>query len=44
MRGKLNEPAFLVETASCLANARGVPIQEIARATRENGIRLFTSG
>lgn len=43
MRGKLNEPAFLVETASCLANARGVPIQEIAHATRENGIRLFVS-
>lgn len=40
-RGKKNEPAFIVETALCVANARGVTVEEIAQSTRENAIRLF---
>lgn len=41
-RGKTNEPAFVVHTAGCLADLRGLSAQEIATATTENFFRLFT--
>jgi TatD DNase family protein len=40
-RGKQNEPAFLVETAACVAAARGASLESIAEHTRENGRQLF---
>ncbi|MGH6877779.1 MAG: TatD family hydrolase, partial [Rhizomicrobium sp.] len=41
-RGKRNEPAFVVHTASMLAGLKGVSAAELARATTDNFFRLFT--
>jgi TatD DNase family protein len=41
-RGKRNEPAYVVETAKVLADARSVAADEITRQTTENFFRLFS--
>ena len=41
-RGKTNEPAFIVDTAACVADLRGQTLSEIAKMTRENFFRLFS--
>ncbi|MDE2578445.1 MAG: TatD family hydrolase [Hyphomicrobiales bacterium] len=41
-RGKRNEPAFVVKTAEVLAAARGETLEDIARATTDNALRLFS--
>jgi TatD DNase family protein len=41
-RGKRNEPAYVVETAKVLAEARGVSLEELSRQTTENFFRLFS--
>lgn len=40
-RGKRNEPAFVVNTAQFLAEARGVTLEQLAAQTSENFRRLF---
>jgi len=40
-RGKTNEPAYVVETAKAVANARGMAFEELAEATSDNVFRLF---
>ena len=40
-RGRRNEPAYLVETARRVAEARGIELDEFARVTSENFKRLF---
>ena len=40
-RGKRNEPAFVVDTATVLAQTRSVSPDEIARQTSESFFRLF---
>lgn len=42
LRGKTNEPAYLVHTANFLAELLGVAPDELARRTSENFFRLFT--
>ncbi len=44
MRGKRNEPAFLVHTAKMLAELRGVSVEDIDRITTLNVKRLFGIG
>jgi len=41
-RGRRNEPAFVVETARVLAEAKGVDFAALAAATRANTLRLFS--
>lgn len=41
-RGKRNEPAFVAHTAACVAEARGMAVDDLARATTDNFFRLFT--
>jgi len=40
-RGKRNEPAFVSLVAAKLAELRGIPVEEIARWSRENARRCF---
>lgn len=40
-RGKRNEPLFLLYTASEIAKLRGTTIEEIAKATTANAVKLF---
>jgi TatD DNase family protein len=41
MRGKPNEPAYVVDTARVVAAARGIPYEELERIVEANGRTLF---
>jgi TatD DNase family protein len=41
LRGRRNEPAYVVETARLVAGLRGVEPEELGRTTSENFARLF---
>ena len=41
MRGMRNEPAYVSYVAEKIAELRGLTIEEVARATWENGRRVF---
>ena len=40
-RGKLNQPAYVKHVAEEIAKLRGIPVEEVGRATSENFGRLF---
>jgi len=40
-RGKPNEPAWVVEVAACIAQARGISVDEVAMQTSANFYHLF---
>lgn len=41
-RGKKNHPAFVLHTAEKVAELKGVSLDELARQTRDNAVKLFT--
>lgn len=40
-RGQRNEPAYVIEVARCIAELRGLPLEEIARVTTDNFENIF---
>lgn len=40
-RGKRNEPSMLIETAKCVAEIKGITLEEVERVTTENAKKLF---
>jgi TatD DNase family protein len=40
-RGQRNEPAHVAAVGATIANVRGIPVEEVARATAANTRRLF---
>lgn len=40
-RGKRNEPAYVVEVARCVAQEKGMTLEEVDRITTENAVRFF---
>jgi TatD DNase family protein len=40
-RGKLNDPSKVIHVAEKIADLRGIPVAEVARASTENFFRLF---
>lgn len=40
-RGKRNEPAMVVHTAACIADLKGLPMEQVAATTTENFFTLF---
>lgn len=43
-RGKRNDPTLVKVIAQFLADRRGMDVEELARITRENGLKLFRIG
>lgn len=41
MRGRKNTPAYVVHTAKFVADLKGVSVEELARITRENALKMF---
>ena len=42
-RGKRCEPSFVVETARCLATLKGLSLEEVAKQTTTNALKLFST-
>ena len=40
-RGKQNEPSFIQETAQLVADVKGLPLKEVAKATAHNAEKFF---
>lgn len=43
-RGKRNEPSYVLYTARCISEVKGVPLEEVARVTSEGTKALFGIG
>lgn len=44
MRGKRNEPSFLIYTAQVISEIRGITVSDLSRITTLNAMRLFKIG
>jgi len=42
-RGKKNEPKYVIEVAQCVADLKGVSVEELAQVTSANFYRLFSA-
>ena len=42
MRGRRNEPAYLLHVAEALAALKGMPVDEVKEITDANALRLFS--
>ncbi|MBZ4654542.1 MAG: hydrolase TatD [Peptococcaceae bacterium] len=40
-RGKRNEPLYVAKVAEMIAEVKGIPVEKVAEATKENGKRVF---
>lgn len=40
-RGKMNEPAYMIETAQVIADVKGLTLKEVGEATARNAAKLF---
>lgn len=40
-RGRRNEPAYVAHTAACIAELRGIPVEELAAETSANATRIL---
>ncbi|MDB4978412.1 MAG: TatD DNase family protein [Candidatus Peribacteria bacterium] len=40
-RGKRNEPAYVVEVAECIAQIKGLSLEEVAATTTQNAVEFF---
>lgn len=43
LRGKVNQPAYIIETARCIADLKGLTLSDLATATSANAKRLLKS-
>lgn len=41
LRGRRNEPSHIIHTYRCIADARGIPVEELAHAVRDNYERVY---
>jgi TatD DNase family protein len=41
IRGKKNEPAYVVEVAECIANVKNMTLEDVAKMTFENTVNFF---
>jgi len=42
MRGRRNEPSYLVHVAEALATLKGLPVEEVLETTTQNALKLFS--
>ena len=40
-RGKQNQPAYVVDVAKCVADVKGITLQQVAETTTANYYKLF---
>ncbi|MFZ5752851.1 MAG: TatD family hydrolase [Bacillota bacterium] len=40
-RGRRNEPLYVAKVAEMIAEVKGIPVEKVAEATKENGKRVF---
>ena len=42
-RGKENQPAYVIDVAKCVADVKGITLEEVAKTTTANYYKLFNN-